>query len=78
MRKAHVHTVRFDHFMLDLLESVERELASALEVRHQRRYAGETDESPTIRDQSDRIARLLCAIDALQAALDRRDSPIVH
>jgi hypothetical protein len=69
---------RFDSFLLDLLDSVERELASALELRHRGQNAGGEDESLRVRRQRDRIAVLWSALDALQAALDRREVRIVH
>jgi hypothetical protein len=69
---------RLDPFLVSFLDSVEQELAKALEMRHRRAAAHDEDESLAMRNQSDRIATLRSAIDALQAALERRDSPILH
>ena len=69
---------RLDPFLVSFLDSVEQELAKALELRHRRGAAHDEDESLAMRYQSDRIATLRNAIDALQAALERRDSPILH
>jgi hypothetical protein len=69
---------RVDPFLLNFLESVEHELASALEMQH-RREDGHGDAEPlSIRLESERIVTLEVAIDALQAALDRGESSTVH
>lgn len=69
---------RVDPFLLNFLESVEHELASALEMQH-RREDGHGEAGPlSIRLESERIVTLEVAIDALQAALDRGESSTVH
>jgi hypothetical protein len=68
---------RVDPFLLNFLESVEHELASALEMQH-RRENGLGGAAPSLRRESERIVTLEVAIDALQAALDRGESSTVH
>jgi hypothetical protein len=67
-----------DPFLVSLLDSVEQDFASALEKRHRRGDGCHEDESPALRTESERIAMLQSAIDALQAALERRETAIVH
>ena len=69
---------RLDPFLLNFLDCVEQELACALEARHRAGDVGPEDESVTARSQSERIATLRNDIDALQVALERGESPIVH
>jgi uncharacterized protein YlxW (UPF0749 family) len=71
-------TWRVDPFLLSFLDSVEQDLASALEMRHRGEDARQGDESQSLRRESERIVTLQSAIDALQAALDRRERAILH
>ena len=71
-------TWQVDPFLLSFLDSLELELASALETQHRR-----GDDVPAGRPisqlrENERIVTLEVAIDALQAALDRGESPTVH
>ena len=67
---------RFDPFLLKFLASTEQALARALEARH-RDPRGE-DESLTTQSQRERIASLERIVDALQVALERGESPVIH
>jgi hypothetical protein len=69
---------RVDPFLLSFLDSVEQELANALEMRHRGGDARHGDESQLLRRESKRIVTLQSAIHALQAALDRRERAILH
>ena len=71
-------TWQVDPFLLSFLDSLELELASALEIQHR-----QGDDVPAGRPisrlrENERIVTLEVAIDALQAALDRGESPTVH
>ena len=71
-------TWQVDPFLLSFLDSLELELASALEIQH-RREDDVPAGKPILRlRENDRIVSLEVAIDALQAALDRGESPTVH
>jgi hypothetical protein len=69
---------RVDPFLLSFLESIEQELAIALEASHRRQETREGDASLAMRHHSERIATLRSAIDAVQVAIERREIPIVH
>ena len=67
-----------DPLLLELFESVHRDLSTALETRQ--RLADDTaDEDVTIvTAQSEKIVRLKAAIAALEAALECRHARLVH
>jgi hypothetical protein len=69
---------QLDPFLLSFLDSVEQELAAALETRHRQFDGTRGDESLAMRDSSERIALLRSVVDALQAALDRHESSVFH
>jgi hypothetical protein len=69
---------RLDPFLLSVLDSVEQELASALEMRHRQGDARHRDEPRSRGGESDRIVTLHSAIDGLHAALERREPAILH
>jgi hypothetical protein len=70
---------RLNPWLVSVFEAVESELACALETRHRNRdICGGENESVTCRILSQRIARLRRLIGALQAALGRDDSTVVH
>jgi hypothetical protein len=65
-------------WLLTVFEAVESELACALERRHRSHDTSAGNESVTNRILSERITRLRRLIGALQAALGRDDSTVVH
>ena len=69
---------RLDPWLLTAFEAVESELACALETRHRSQDTLAENESATSRILSERIARLRRVIGALQAALGRDASTVVH
>ena len=72
---------RLDPWLLSFVEAVEQELASALETRHRRGDRGDNEvenASVTSRSLNERIAALRGTIGALQAALGRGESSVVH
>ena len=69
---------RLDPFLLSFLDSIEQEFASTLEMRSRRQDVRPGDESVTIRGEGDRLARLRSTSDAVQAALERSERPILH
>jgi hypothetical protein len=71
-------TWQVDPFLLSFLDSLELELASALEIQHRRGDDVPAGKPMSRLRENDRIVTLEVAIDALQAALDRGESPTVH
>jgi hypothetical protein len=71
-------TWQVDPFLLSFLDSLELELASALEIQHLRGDDVPAGKPISRLRENDRIVTLEVAIDALQAALDRGESPTVH
>jgi hypothetical protein len=71
-------TWQVDPFLLSFLDSLELELASALEIQHRRGDDVPVGEPISRLRENERIVTLEVAIDALQAALDRGESPTVH
>ena len=67
-----------DPLLLELFETVEKELANALEVAQRRRDTGTDLPAELIRDQTNKVASLRVAIAALEGALERRQSRLVH
>jgi len=70
-------TWQVDPFLLSFLDSLELELASALEIQHRRGDDVPVGKPISRLRENERIVTLE-AIDALQAALDRGESPTVH
>ena len=64
--------------LLELFESVYRDLATALETRQRLSDVCRADELATAAEQLERIAKLEIAMAALEGALDRRENGIVH
>ena len=67
--------------LLELFESVYRDLATALETRQRLSDlsdAGRDQELAAAAEQLERIAKLEVAMAALEGALDRRENGIVH
>jgi hypothetical protein len=71
-------TWQVDPFLLSFLDSLELELASALEIQHRRGDDVPVGKPISRLRENERIVTLEVAIDALQAALDRGESPTVH
>lgn len=71
-------TWQVDPFLLSFLDSLELELASALEIQHRRGDDVPAGKPISRLRENNRIVTLEVAIDALQAALDRGESPTVH
>ena len=71
-------TWQVDPFLLSFLDSLELELASALEIQHRRGDDVPAGKPISRLRENERIVTLEVAIDALQAALDRGESPTVH
>lgn len=71
-------TSQVDPFLLSFLDSLELELASALEIQHRRGDDVPAGKPMSRFRENERIVTLEVAIDALQAALDRGESPTVH
>jgi hypothetical protein len=67
-----------DPLLLDLFESVQKELADALEVLQRRRESPNDQPTAQMSAQTDKVARLSGAIEALEGALERRNSRMVH
>ena len=67
-----------DALLLDLFESVQKELAEALEVLQRRRDGPNNLPEAQMSAQTDKIAKLNGAIEALESALERRGSRMVH
>ena len=67
-----------DALLLDLFESIQKELAEALEVLQRRRDGPNNLPAAQMSAQTDKIAKLNGAIEALEGALERRGSRMVH
>ena len=70
--------VRVDPFLLGFLESVELELARAMELHHRRWDVTLGPDVPASSGDGESIATLQRTVDALQAALERPESAILH
>lgn len=64
--------------LLDLFESVYRDLAEALERQQRLSNVGDDQELADAAEQLERIAKLEIAMAALEGALDRRENGILH
>lgn len=68
-----------DPLLLELFDSVEKELASALEEGQRLSgRAADTENARMVSIQLQKIARLRIALQALEKALDGRHSVVVH
>lgn len=66
-----------DALLLQLFESIQQDLAAALE-RRQRIADARNETTPALSEQADTIARLAAVVEAIEGALERRDNQIVH
>lgn len=66
-----------DALLLQLFESIQQDLAAALE-RRQRIADARNETTPAFSEQADTIARLAAVVEAIEGALERRDNQIVH
>lgn len=67
-----------DPLLLELFESLDNELAMALEARHRQLDGTVAAPGDATIHQLQRIASLRRAIAALEGALDRHESAIIH
>ena len=67
-----------DRLLLEMFESLQKEFASALEVLQRRQESGTDTSDPQLRDSIGKIAKLRNAMEALEVALERPESRIVH
>lgn len=67
-----------DPLLLELFESVQKELATALEALERSRNAGSGVSPALITDETNRVGSLTSALAALEGALDIAQSRMVH
>ena len=67
-----------DRLLLEMVESLQRELAGALVVLQRWQESGNDSSDLQVRDSMRKIASLRAAIGALEVALERPESGIIH
>jgi hypothetical protein len=67
-----------DPLLLELFESVHDDLAKALEMRQRLFETSGDAQLAEVAEQTERIAKLQVAMAALEGALERRETGIVH
>jgi hypothetical protein len=69
---------RPDPLLLELFDSLHKDLATALERRQRLSDVDPGGSAVRLPEQTDTIARLRVAVAALEGAIERRDSRIIH
>ena len=67
-----------DPLLLELFDSVQRELADALEGLQRRRECPSDQPTARLSAQTQKVAKLSGALEALEGALERRNNRMVH